>query len=231
MKKYIHKFTIDDFKITVKLPKSYFKKLNYFYPLLCVQDGDSLFKNLNKDIIFVGIESKQRSNDFTPWEAQIGKQKNGGLADKYLKWLTEELIPVLRHRYRVSNDNKDIGIAGASYGALVSLYALYQVPNSFGTYILISPSVWYPNFIDFMKREGQITDKVTVYWYVGLKEGIEHTLTIKDMVKNSFEGVKILNGDLNHKEAQFKFQTNSKGIHRHRFFKKYFKKALKYAYK
>ncbi|UMT75757.1 alpha/beta hydrolase-fold protein [Staphylococcus roterodami] len=230
MKKYIHKFTINNFRITVKLPKSYYKKTDYFYPLLCVQDGDYLFKNVKKDIIFVGIESKQRSNDFTPWEAQIGKQSNGGSAAQYLKWLTEELIPLLRQHYRISNDNKNMGIAGASYGALTSLYALYRMSNYFGTYILMSPSVWYPSFIDFMEKNAPIENQVTVYWYVGLKEGIKHTLIIKDMVKNSFEGQKILERKLKNVNSRFKFQTSKKGIHRHSFFKKNFKKAIKYVY-
>lgn len=230
LNKYIDKFQVNDYLITVKLPKSYFKVKNRYYSLLCVQDGDYLFKSRNKELIFVGIESKDRANDFTPWQSQIGNEVNGGQATYYLNWLTEKLIPLLRDKYRVSTDNKDIGIAGASYGALVSLYALYTMPQKFGTYILISPSVWYPQFIDFMKERPTIKHQVNVYWYVGLKEGIKHTLRIKTMVPNSLEGVKILEHNLDNDYSRFKFQSSRRGIHRHRFFKKYFNKALKYLY-
>ena len=230
LNKYIDKFQVNDYAITVKLPKSYFKCNNRYYSLLCVQDGDYLFKSRSKEVIFVGIESKDRSNDFTPWQAQIGNEINGGRADEYLTWLTEKLIPLLRDKYRISNDNNDIGIAGASYGALVALYALYTMPHKFGNYILLSPSLWYPQFLEFMKNHNGINKKVNIYWYVGLKEGIKHTLRIKKMVPNSLEGVKILDSDLKNDRTRFKFQTSKRGIHRHRYFKKYFNKALKYIY-
>lgn len=230
MNKYIEKFQVNDYVITVQLPKSYFKCNNRYYPLLCVQDGDYLFKGRKKEVIFVGIESKDRANDFTPWQASIGSELNGGQADKYLTWLTEKLIPLLRDKYRVSNDNDDIGIAGASFGALVSLYALYTMPQKFGSYILISPSLWYPQFVEFMQNHNAINKEVSVYWYVGLKEGIKHTLRIKKMVPHSLEGVKILEHSLKNNNSRFKFQTSKRGIHRHRFFKKYFNKALKYIY-
>ncbi|GAA6820005.1 alpha/beta hydrolase [Helicobacter pylori] len=230
MNKYIEKFQVNDYVITVQLPKSYFKCNNRYYPLLCVQEGDYLFKGRKKEVIFVGIESKDRANDFTPWQASIGSELNGGQADKYLTWLTEKLIPLLRDKYRVSNDNNDIGIAGASFGALVSLYALYTMPQKFGSYILISPSLWYPQFVEFMQNHNAINKEVSVYWYVGLKEGIKHTLKIKKMVPHSLEGVKILEQSLKNNNSRFKFQTSKRGIHRHRFFKKYFNKALKYIY-
>ncbi|UMT81819.1 alpha/beta hydrolase-fold protein [Staphylococcus roterodami] len=90
------------------------------------------------------MESKQRSNDFTPWEAQIGKQSNGGSAAQYLKCLIEELIPLLWQHYRISNDNKNMGITGASYGALTSLYALYRMPNFLGIYSNVTFSMaWF----------------------------------------------------------------------------------------
>lgn len=230
LNKYIEKFQENDYVITVQLPKSYFKCNNRYYPLLCVQDGDYLFKGRKKEVIFVGIESKDRANDFTPWQASMGSELNGGQADKYLTWLTEKLIPLLRDKYRVSNDNNDIGIAGASFGALVSLYALYTMPQKFGSYILISPSLWYPQFVEFMQNHNAINKEVSVYWYVGLKEGIKHTLKIKKMVPHSLEGVKILEQSLKNNNSRFKFQTSKRGIHRHRFFKKYFNKALKYIY-
>lgn len=95
LNKYIDRFQVNGYTISVKLPKSYFKSSNRDYSLLCVQDGDYLFKSIKKDLIFVGIESTDRSNDFTPWQTQIGNEVNGGQADYYLTWLTELIFPGL----------------------------------------------------------------------------------------------------------------------------------------
>ncbi|KAK58353.1 alpha/beta hydrolase-fold protein [Staphylococcus lugdunensis] len=220
-------FQMDGFEITIQLPKDYGKQKVKRYAALIVHDGDMLFKRCNKDMIFIGILSKERAKDFTPWPAKVGTRLNQGQASRYLTWLTTQLLPYVREQYRVSLNNQDIGIAGASYGGLVSLYALYTMPQQFGKYILISPSVWYPEFIDFMKQQQTINASVHVYWYVGMKEGIKHTQIVKDMVGNSLLGKAILANDLANETSTFKFQTAKRGIHRQRYFKKFFKRGLK----
>ncbi|EHJ07427.1 alpha/beta hydrolase [Staphylococcus simiae] len=230
MRQFVEKFKVNHYDITIKLPKDYFKKLDKLYPALIVHDGDDLFKKIEKNIIFIGVASQQRAHDFTPWEATIGHQQIKGQADQYLNWLTQQLIPTLRQKYRISLDNQDLGISGASYGALVSMYALYTKPNCFGKYIFISPSLWYPHFLNYMKEQSMIPQEVRIYWYVGLKEGIKHTLKVKDMVPNSLEGKDILNQSLEHPMSKFEFECSKRGIHRQRYFKKYFKKGLKAVY-
>lgn len=230
MKRLIEKFEVDHYCITIKLPKDYFKNIDKRYPALIVHDGDYLFKKIEKNIIFIGVESEKRTVDFTPWEATIGSRYNEGQADQYLAWLTQQLIPILRKQYRISLDNKDLGISGASFGALVSIYALYKMPYYFGNYILISPSLWYPEFLSFMKMHRTISHRVNVYWYVGLKEGIKHTMRVKDMVPNSIEGEKVLKDSLKNPMSKLEFETSKTVIHRQLYFKKYFKKGLKVVY-
>lgn len=60
-----------------------------------------------------------------------------------------------------------------------------------------------------------------------MKEGIKHTQIVKDMVGNSLLGKAILANDLANETSTFKFQTAKRGIHRQRYFKKFFKRGLK----
>ena len=55
-----------------------------------------------------------------------GDIEYGGQADAYITWVADAVIPYLRKCFRISQDRKDIGIAGASFGGLVSLYALFK---------------------------------------------------------------------------------------------------------
>ena len=156
----------------------------------------------------------------------MNDQETKGQADQYLGWLVETLIPDLRAQFRICDKREKLGISGASYGALVALYALYRYPETFGKFLLISPSLWYPNFIEFMKREAPISTAMDVYWYVGLKEGIRHTHRLKEMVPNSLEGQRLLKASLQHHDSSLYFETSRRGIHRQRYFKKYFKRGV-----
>ncbi|MGO1421612.1 MAG: alpha/beta hydrolase [Staphylococcus equorum] len=230
MKQYFNYITCNHHKIIIKLPKDYYKQPTKYYPAVFVQDGDYLFKSINADVIFFGIKPVNRTKEYTPWEVKLGDQINAGGADEYLKWLTQKLIPYLKKCYRISSKKDDFAIGGASYGALLSLYALYTVPDYFAKYIIISPSVWYPHFLEYMKNQHTINTSKHIFWYVGGQEGKKHTRTIKNMVPNSILGSQILKETLSNTDSTLKFVINKKGIHRQSFFNKYFKKAIEVLY-
>lgn len=65
--------------IFVKLPKAYDEKKESGYPLILVQDGDALFKDVERDIIFVGVLSNNRNQEYSPWGAVVdGINYRGG---------------------------------------------------------------------------------------------------------------------------------------------------------
>lgn len=59
-------------------------------------------------------------------------------ADRYLKFLVEELKPAIDARYASSRLAKDTMLMGSSMGALISLYALAEYPSVFGAAACLS---------------------------------------------------------------------------------------------
>ncbi|CEF17781.1 alpha/beta hydrolase [Staphylococcus xylosus] len=214
-------------EIRIKLPKNYFKTEGKSYPLVIVQDGDYLFKDVNKDVVFAGVVPNDRKQDYTPWYTNVNGIEFDGKADDYLVWITSELLPYLKKCFSISEEQKDIAIAGASLGGLVSLYGLLTKRHAFGSFILISPSIWYPGFLKFMRKHEILKQPFHVYWYVGELEGKQNKLSNQNMISQTEQGVDILNELLISEQSVFHFVTNRKGIHRKDYFKKYFKHAIK----
>lgn len=214
-------------ELNVKLPKSYYKTQGKSYPLIIVQDGDYLYRNIEADVIFVGVVPNDRKRDYIPWKAKMNGVEYGGGADAYLNWVADALIPYLRKCFSISNNSQDIGIGGASFGGFVSLYALFYRPDIFGKYILISPSVWYPEFIDFIKAQLPIHESKHIYWYVGGLEGKQSKHLNQNMLPCTEHSVDIINELLVPAQSYFYFVKNKGGLHRKQYFQKYFKKAIK----
>ncbi|MBM3432885.1 MAG: esterase [Bacteroidetes bacterium] len=53
-------------------------------------------------------------------------------SDNYLRFLVEELKPLIDKRYSTYQDAEHTAIAGSSMGGLISLYAICEYPNVFG---------------------------------------------------------------------------------------------------
>jgi len=95
-----------------------------------------------------------RNRDFTPtkkpeheqyWVDRLSKATgrddiliSSGHADKFIAFITDELIPFVESEYRVS---KDRAIHGTSLGGLFSLYALFQKSETFHRFYAGSPSI------------------------------------------------------------------------------------------
>jgi hypothetical protein len=100
-----------------------------------------------------------RARDYTPtvdseWfdeyvESRPDMVKSGGTggAGNFLKFLREELMPFIQSNYRI--DPEDKAIAGASFGGLFALYALFHYPDTFNRYIIGSPSIWWDEAVTF----------------------------------------------------------------------------------
>jgi uncharacterized protein len=74
-----------------------------------------------------------------------GRQFNvrSGGADKFLEFITTELIPFVESNYRVSSTNRYLG--GYSYGGIFTLYTMFSKPDLFVKYFAGSPSIDFKN--------------------------------------------------------------------------------------
>ncbi|AJA48797.1 putative hydrolase of the alpha/beta superfamily [Clostridium pasteurianum DSM 525 = ATCC 6013] len=203
----------DKFKnrnLVIYIPPSYVK-YKAKIPVVYVQDKESLFdynkynileklelmfKNKAlKEFLLVGIESKKRIDEYTPWYSKSLVEKGedfGGKGKEYLSFIVEELKIYIDGKYNTKKDKENTGIIGASLGGLISLYAAYIYPNIFGKIGAISPSLWYEGFIDFMIEQDLQVLNNKIYMDVGSEEGLTKKNIQKFMVKRVQEGCRIL---------------------------------------
>ncbi|UKJ07061.1 alpha/beta hydrolase [Solitalea lacus] len=98
-----------------------------------------------KDCIVVGIwNTSKRMREYmpnTPYELlnatlenKLSKEFHGKpLGDAYLKFITQELKPYIDKNYNTLTDKANTCIMGSSMGALISLYAICEYPDVFGS--------------------------------------------------------------------------------------------------
>jgi uncharacterized protein len=88
-----------------------------------------------------------RTRDLTPTAGKlppspIPMDKYGmGGAPALLNALVDEVCPAVEERFR--SDREDRCLVGWSFGGLFGLHALFNRPEVFGRYILVSPSIWW----------------------------------------------------------------------------------------
>jgi predicted alpha/beta superfamily hydrolase len=81
--------------------------------------------------------------------AAIGGERNGG-ADAFLAFITDALKPEIAARYPQTSGGEQI-LFGHSLGGLFAANALLTRPDSFSTFIVSSPSLWWDGFSIFEK--------------------------------------------------------------------------------
>jgi uncharacterized protein len=155
----------ENYLIRVSLPVNY-DSYNYSFPVLYVLDGDKSFgmtKDIAdwliwfgeiRDIIVVGISYGQgtdawwekRERDYTHCQdTNLTKvtAKNTGGADSFLKFVKNELIPVIDKKYKALHDSN--ALMGISYGGMLTSYVLFSQPEMFNGYIIIGPTLIWKN--------------------------------------------------------------------------------------
>jgi len=65
--------------------------------------------------------------------------------DDYLAFIRDDLMPRVEAFYRVRTGPRDTGIAGASLGGLISVYAGFQMPETFGFVGTQSGTLFWPH--------------------------------------------------------------------------------------
>jgi hypothetical protein len=73
----------------------------------------------------------------------VSEGKDSGGAPEFLRFLRDELVPFIDSRYPTISGDR--GYWGDSLGGLFGLYVLFNEPDTFGRYIIGSPSMWWEN--------------------------------------------------------------------------------------
>ncbi|UCH15345.1 MAG: alpha/beta hydrolase [Bacteroidales bacterium] len=143
-------------KILIYTPREYDIKPDSKYEVIYVFDAQAreFFDNVHSSLSFlnnsqfpmivVGIVSEKRNRDFLPKNEYLEtfKDYNGNLGDvdKFVSFLSNELIPYIDKHYRTLPKRISIG---HSNGATFITYCLLKNPGIFDAYIAISPNYVY----------------------------------------------------------------------------------------
>lgn len=110
--------------------------------------------------------------------------KNPLQADDYLKFLVNELKPIIDKSFPTLTDRENTFIAGSSMGGLISLYAMCEYPNVFGGAACISthwiggwppPVEYIPNgFYQYLNKELPSSKTHKIYFDYGTETLDQH---------------------------------------------------------
>lgn len=181
----------------VYLPEAYFSEPQRHFPLLILHDGQNLFDgDLSyvkgqtwqvgatadeeiraervQPVILVGVANTgvSRMAEYTPTaDGHLG----GGKGPLYARLLVDDLLPELQNRLRTLSGPENVGIAGSSLGALISLSIAMHFPDVFGKVGVLSPSIWWDHraiLRDVRSLKSKLPLKV---WLdMGTAEGLRH---------------------------------------------------------
>lgn len=178
-------------RISVLLPHNYYET-DKRYPVLYLHDGQNLFdeyapygnwgvdKTLTwlsaqgmGDVIIVAIDhgGELRIQELLPYSTPRYSEAEG---DLYLKFMLEDLKPMIDNRFRVLADRTSTGIGGSSLGGLLSLYAGFEYPDIFGNMMIFSPSLWISEEIYKRAKSFTPAGPTDIYLYAGGMESANH---------------------------------------------------------
>jgi predicted alpha/beta superfamily hydrolase len=212
--------------VYVYVPPSY-DATDRRYPVLYMQDGQNLFdasmafgaewqidehmerlSHLGLEALIVGIPNigEARLAEYSPF---VDEKHGGGAGDQYLDFLTHTLKPLIDAEFRTKVDCSGTGIAGSSMGGLLSLYAFFARPETFGYAGVMSPALWFANRQIFAAVEQAPFVNGRIYLDVGTAEGEQtvddarqmHALLTKKGYRPGESMLYVEDDDAEHSEA------------------------------
>lgn len=147
-------------------------------PVLYLLDGDVFFHSVVgftrffssskvsslPPCIVVAVLNTDRTRDFTPTcsaarrdgTIHSGDKPQGGGAELFCRFLTEELRPEVEKRVLGGSSNI---LVGHSYAGLFTLEMLLRHPGSFDTFMAIDPSLWWDQGVFLRQWEEKVSGK------------------------------------------------------------------------
>ena len=127
------------------------------------QEVEAIKELYDKPFSLVAFMIKDWNQELTPWTAPpvFGKTPFGDGVEKTLEFITSQLLPV------VQENIPHLILGGYSLAGLFALWAGYQF-DRFEGIAAASPSVWYPQWIDYALENKPLAK--SVYLSLGDKE-------------------------------------------------------------
>ncbi|UOQ52004.1 alpha/beta hydrolase [Hymenobacter cellulosivorans] len=146
-------------RINVYLPAGYAETPTLRLPVLYMPDGGlaedflhvaglvqvGVGNNTMRPFILVGIENTQRRRDLTGPTTVAEDKKIApkvGESVAFRKFIRQELMPQVQHRYRTTPEK---AIVGESLAGLFVVETLLLEPDLFDHYLAFDPSLWWNN--------------------------------------------------------------------------------------
>ena len=153
------------------------EKLNDNTPVVILntfdEDGEEIW-NLSKEqsvkeYILVTVSNINWNQDMSPWfmeKLYKNDEDYTGKADEYLRLLENKIVPEIKNYV---GGNREFILAGYSLAGLFAVYSMYKT-NIFSKIISASGSLWYPDFLEFVKETKIINKPKKIYFSLGNKE-------------------------------------------------------------
>ena len=163
-----------------------------------------------KNVLVVSIGyGKDRSIDYTPTKVS---SVTGG-APQFLNFIETQLIPKMEQDFYADTTRGSRVILGHSYGGLFGAYAFSVNNKVFGNYIMLSPSLWFDNYVTLqMEKDNRANNnnkKQLVFMGIGENEERDRMLAPFDAfyqsLHNNYSNLKLdknLEENTNHMDSR-----------------------------
>lgn len=150
-------------------------------PVVYALDAGIIFKALEEipeekksyPFLLVGIPALDRLSEYTPWPAKALHERFadfGGRGEEHLDYLEKVLIPGVHEELFGNASPGQTALLGLSLSGLLGIYSLYKT-DIFDHVASISGSFWYPDWTGFVKENGLVNKKASVFLSSGENEG------------------------------------------------------------
>jgi predicted alpha/beta superfamily hydrolase len=145
---------------------------------------DASQEGLEAIVVAIPNMGAERLNEYSPWRDPGHKQ--GGRGDAYVDFIVQTVKPVVDRDFRTRPEREATGIAGSSMGGLISLYAFFRNPETFGFTGVMSAAFWFGARRIYRWLEERPFAGGRIYLDVGTSEGGQEVADVRRM-KNLLE--------------------------------------------
>lgn len=190
--------------VWVWLPPGYERDTQRRYPVLYLHDGQNMFdashagaewqmdetaqrlvlQGTVQPFIMVAVPSgRDRMHELTPTAAMLAPERSGlalpqrvgGALPAYARYLVEDLKPAVDARWRTLPGPQHTAVGGSSLGGLASLWLALHQRSTFGSALVVSPSLWWDDAFalrDALAERASAGVMPPRLWlYIGAQEG------------------------------------------------------------